>query len=170
MKAFLLITALLSLVLLGGFIGLGIYRFGLLPSYSSYARKWKEFVPIHNVNLWSAVTIVAALLLVPSLLENSTGSPVQVFGFFAPLYLVCVALTPEWETVHKQMVLHVLFTMMCAICFLCYVCFAIHLWWVALIFIAGFAVVGLLTKSIGKDYILWAECAMFSTAYVVAFI
>lgn len=170
MNAFLFITALMSLVLLGGFIGLSIWKFGLQPSYSSYARKWSEAVPIHNANLWSIVTVVAALLLVPSLIEQSNSSPVQFLGFFAPIYLICVALTPEWETNHKQMVLHCLFTICCAVVFTAYCCFAFHLWWVVLIALAVFAGVGFLTKTIKTDYILWAELAMFSTAYVVAFI
>ena len=56
-------VAIASMVILAAFIGLSVWQFGILESYSSYARKWKERFPNADPNIWSAVTVIAAILM-----------------------------------------------------------------------------------------------------------
>ena len=171
MTKFAIVTAIMAMVLLGGFIGLSVWRFGLLKSYSAYARKWKEFIPMRNANVWSIVTVIVAILMMPALIERAAGSPLQFFGFLAPVYLIAVAMTPDYQTNHKQMLVHRLMTICCAVGFIVYVYFGLRLWFVLLICLAAcYFLIGLPTRSIKTSYILWAECAMFSAAFVVIFI
>ena len=171
MTKFALFTSIMSLVLLGGFIGLSIWRFGLLKSYSGYAKKWTEFIPMHNVNVWSIVNVIVAILLMPALIERAQGNPLQCLGFLVPIYLIAVALTPRYESDSIQMWWHFAFTFCCAIGFIAYVCLGLHLWYVPLICLAAFfLLIAFPTKSIKTSYVLWIECALFSTAYVVTFI
>lgn len=171
MTKFAIVTAIMALVLLGGFIGLSIWRFGLQKSYSAYARKWKEFIPMHNANVWSIVTVIVSILMTPALIEHASGSPIQFLGFLAPMYLIAVAMTPDYQTNQKQMLIHCLMTICCAVGFIAYVCFGLRLWFVPLICLAAFYfLIGLPTRSIKTSYILWDECAMFSAAFVVVFI
>lgn len=53
-----LITSVLSLVIFSGFTGYSVYRFGWRHSYSAYAAKWHEAVPLaSNTHLWSIVSV-----------------------------------------------------------------------------------------------------------------
>ena len=69
--------AILSAVILFSFISIGVIKFGLQNSYSGYSIKWGNAVPLNNMNLWSIVTIVAAFLLCPVMLELAAGSLLQ---------------------------------------------------------------------------------------------
>ena len=109
MSTIAIITAILSFVLFSGFVILGEVVFGQLPSYSAYSTKWKVKVPLNSMNLWSLVTLIVAFLLMLSMLEIGDGSYLQFLGFFAPLYLICVCLTPDWETNSKQHKFHLIF-------------------------------------------------------------
>ena len=91
---FILLT-FISCLLLFCFICLGIGKFGLLRSYSAYAPKWDETVPMKNLNLWSIITFLAGFLLMPVLLQYSEGHILQFLGFFTPIYLMGVSLTPK---------------------------------------------------------------------------
>lgn len=170
MTKFAIVTAILSMVLMGGFVGLSVWRFRLLGSYSRYARKWTELVPMHNVNVWSIVTVAVAILLMPAMIERAQGDMLQCFGFLAPCYLIAVAMTPRYETEGEQMIWHGLLAICCAVGFLAYVCFGLRLWFVPLITAAAFAVIALLTKSLKSSYLFWGEMAMFAAAYVVVLI
>lgn len=170
MIPFTLVTTLLSMLILGVFIILGVRKFGTKFSYSTYAPLWGEEYPIHNVNLWSAMTTVAALLLVPGLIERASNSPIQFFGFLAPLYLVVVAMTPEYRTKKIQGIVHVAASLVCAVAFLAYCIFGLHMWYVPAIFVSLFALVALATNTEKTSWVLWLECALFSSAYATIYL
>lgn len=165
MTPFALTTAIISLVLFAGFVTLSVWRFGWRKSYSSYAAKWIEFVPMHNINVWSVVTVVVAFLILPSMLERGEGNLVQCLGFFVPLYLAVVAFTPRYETEHSQYVVHVIGTIVCAAIAVAWLIFVRHLWWVLLIALAVFGAVAYLTKTYKTSYVFWLEMAMFASVY-----
>ena len=158
-------------VILASFIGLSVGKFGLQRSYSAYAKLWKEFLPIHNVNIWSAVTIVVAIMQLIPMLTTLEGSALQFVSFLTPCYLIAVACTPNYQSNKSQKIAHYIFTICCAVGFLIYVCAGLHLWWVPVTVYGGFVLLlALPTKTPVSSLILWIECALFSTAHIVELI
>ena len=166
-----LITTLASLALFGGFVGLSVHRFGWRRSYSAYAAKWHEAVPLaSNTHLWSIVTVVVALLLVPALLERGEGDPWQFLGFFAPMYLCFAAFTPEYETDKRQMKIHIIGTSLCAIVSVAWICFVAERWWTITVWLVAAWLAAYATITIKKSWLFWLEMAMFGAAYTTIFI
>lgn len=155
----------ISIILLYGFIFLGVRVFGLLNSYSAYASKWTEKVPIDNMHLWSIVTIAAAILMIPPMIEVGLGSTLQFLGFFVPAYLICVGLTPTWESNRKEHVYHSVFAVLCAIGALCWIVFVANIWYIALPPLITFAVLMMYTGRYNA-YIFWGEMVMFTSAHL----
>lgn len=166
MTTFALITTLMSLALFAGFILLGVRKFGLLPSYSAYSSKWAEAVPLHNVNIWSIVTVIVAMLLMPALIEQGEGNPWQCLGFFAPIYLIVVAMTPRWETDKKQKRVHVIGAALCALIALLWLALVRHQLWLPVVTSLAAWCAGYATVTAKKSLVFWAEIAMFSAVYV----
>ena len=161
-------VAIIAMAILASFIGLSVWQFGLLESYSSYAEKWKDRYPIHNTNIWSVVTAAVAILMAIAFIDKLDGNPLQFLGFLAPVYLGVVACTPEYKKKHKQRVAHYIGVSCCVVAFLSLVIFGMHLWWLPLVCIAGFFfLLGLPTRSVAKSWVLWLQCAGFATAFVV---
>ena len=158
MTAFEIATASASLALFAGWLVLCIRKFGWLSSYSAYATKWPK--PI-----WSAITIIVAVLLIPAMLEAGDESPLQFLGFFAPVYLGVVALTPDWETDHKQKLIHNYSSVVCVVCVIMWLVYALRLWYYIPIAIALAALAAYLTKTWKESYTLWLELAMFAAVY-----
>lgn len=162
-----LITTLASLALFGGFVGLSVHRFGWRRSYSAYAAKWHEAVPLaSNTHLWSIVTVVVALLLVPALLERGEGDPWQFLGFFAPMYLCFAAFTPEYETDKRQMKIHIIGTSLCALVSVAWICFVAERWWTIPVWLVAAWLAAYATITIKKSWLFWLEMAMFGASYV----
>lgn len=161
-------VAIASMVILAAFIGLSVWQFGILESYSSYARKWKERFPNADPNIWSAVTVIAAILMAIAFIGKLDGNPLQFLGFLAPVYLGVVACTPNYYKSNGQRIAHYLGTFCSAIAFLSLVIFGFGLWWLPLTWAAAFLFfLGLPTKSVTKSWELWVECAIFATAFTV---
>lgn len=161
------VFAILSAFLLFTFISAGIIRFGLLPSYSSYSAKWGKAVPINNLNIWSVVTIVAAFLLCPPLLQLGVGSVWQFLGFLVPVYLIVVALTPDWETSRTQRIVHSLFALLCATGGILWLVLIVNAWKLlagVLVFILTLA---LLTGTMKSSVVFWGEMILFISVYLV---
>lgn len=162
---------LASLVLLGAFVGLSIHRFGLQKSYSSYAKLWEEVVPArYDLNVWRAVTIIVALLQVIPMLSMLEGSAIQFAGFLAPVYLVAVACTPNYQEDTAEKIVHYIATALCAVGFLVCVSFGLQpsLWWLPLVWAAGFLFfIGLPSKTAASSLVLWLECAMFAASFTM---
>ena len=77
MTDFSIVSAVISLVLLVGFVVLSVIKFGWRHSYSAFNICWDEVVPIHNMHLWSIVTFVVAFLIMPALIEKGVDNPLQ---------------------------------------------------------------------------------------------
>ena len=164
-------TIIASFILLFGFIGLGIFRFGLLPSYSAYASKWTEHVPLPtSLNLWSIVTILAAILLVPAMTSIGEGNYFQFLGFFAPLYLIVVGLTPEYETYRRQKRTHVIGAIICALCAIIWIAFVAQRWAIFLAYSFIMFMTALATQTHKKALIFWGEMAFFFSTYATTFL
>lgn len=160
-------TIIASFIILFGFIGLGIFKFGLLSSYSSYAAKWTARYPLPtNLHLWSIVTIIAAILLVPAMTSIGDGNYLQFLGFFAPLYLIVAGLTPEYESNPRQKAIHTYGAIICAICAIVWIAFVAKCWAVFLASAFVFFCIALLTQTHKQSLIFWGEMALFTATYI----
>lgn len=162
---------LASLVILGAFIGLSVWRFGLQKSYSTYAKLWEGVVPKKvDLNVWRVVTIIVALLQVIPMISTLEGSAIQFVGFLTPVYLVAVACTPNYQDDKGEKIVHYIATALCAVGFLVCLAFGMQpsLWWLPLVWAAGFLFfIGLPSRSFISSLVLWLECAMFAASYTV---
>ena len=161
-----ILLTFISCLTLFCFIFLGIGKFGLLPSYSAYSSKWNEAVPISNMNLWSIVTLVAAVLLIPVLLEISADSPIQFLGFFTPIYLICVSFTPNWQNDDKEYKYHVIFALLCAICAFLYIGLILNRWGCILGSLIIILTISILSKTLKTHLVFWLEMIMFLSMYL----
>lgn len=179
METFALVTTVASIVILTGFLAISVRKFGLQPSYSAFAPRWKKAAPIHNVNLWSLVTIVVALLFMPGMIQAGAGSPWQFLGFLSPAYLILVALTPlkdeederdDSEEVQKEnkrrRITHVVGAILCSIATVAWLILVAHKPWLILValyipFCAGYA-----SHSCKSSATLWSEMALFVGGYL----
>ena len=163
------ILAIISFVIFAAFVTLSVLFFKWQKSYSTYAPLWGKKVPIDNVNLWSAVTMVCALLLLVAMIGLGEDSKWQFLGFLAPVYLVIVSLTPNYqdEDKKKQKLLYIVAASVCAACSLLWIILVVHLWWVPLITFACAAAAAYFTKTWRACYIFWAEMAMFAAVYAI---
>jgi len=175
-------ATLASLIIFAGFIALSVRKFGWKDSYSAYAQLWKKAVPIHNLNVWSLVTVIVAFLLVPAMLEAGDESPLQFLGFFAPIYLAVVAFTPDWDINpedekneadrlnHKrQRIIHKVGAALCATATVCWLIFALRLWFLIPITLVATGLAAYFTKTY-KNYVFWLEMAMFAAVYIAALV
>lgn len=151
-----------SLVIFAVFVSLSIYRFNLLDSYSSYAKKWDEIIPMNtDTHLWSIVTVVTALLMFPPLFEHGAENPWNFLGLFAAGYLIVVGMTPKYQTEHKQRVIHIIGAVCCALVSWLWLILVAKAWWLPLAFIAVVAVPAYFTKK----PLFWLEMAMFAAVF-----
>jgi hypothetical protein len=159
-----IILAGFSAILFFGFVILSVRKFGLLSCFSAYAPKWKEAYPIHNFNWWSFVTILSAALLIPVLLEQSEGNPLQFTGFLAPLSLFLVGLTPNYQTSKAQNVGHQIGAWSAVALILIYI-FVVPKMLVPVIILVT---VGLVLSLAKKDTVMfWLEMAIYASLYLI---
>lgn len=157
--------AVLSAVMLFSFISAGVIRFGLQNSYSGYSKMWGEAVPINNMNLWSIITIVAAFLLCPVMIELAVGSSWQFLGFLTPLYLIITALTPDWYTNNKAFRIHAISALLCATGSLAWLTVIMQAMKVVAIVGVFYMTIALLTGTAKKSYVFWVEMWLFVSVY-----
>lgn len=162
-----LFFSITSAVLLFGFIITGIIRFGFLNSYSGYSSKWGEAVPMNNMNLWSIVTIVAAFLIMPGLLEVGALSMWQFLGFLVPVYLIVVALTPDWMTDQGQWKVHVSFALLCMLCGLTWIFLVAKTPLIFSTLLVFILTLGLLSGTLKRALVFWIELLLFLSVYLI---
>jgi hypothetical protein len=160
-----LILTIISFLLLAGFIVLSCALFyGIPGSYSAFSAEWRTMCP--KLNVWSVVTALAAFGMVPPMIGAGEGFSLQCLGFFAPLYLVIVALTPEWDIKPKQHVVHTVGAIICAVLAFAWLLFIRGHWWVAVICLAAGIAAGVLTRTLRASLVFWGEAVMFSSVYL----
>lgn len=158
-----LYLVIISAILLIGFITFGLIKFGVLGSYSAYSAKWYTICP--KISLWSIVTFVAAALLIPVLIELGEGNNFQFLGFFAPVYLIGVSLTPKWESDKHEHKYHMIFAILCAICGVAWCLFIAKTWWILLMVGLIWIVVGWMSDTLKSSLTLIGELIAFFSMY-----
>lgn len=170
MTTFLLTTAISSAILLFGFIVLSVLTFGIQPSYSAFAAKWNEKVPLHNMHLWSICTIISALLLIPIMIEKGSENPLQFFGFIVPIYLIVVGLTPEYEQHKKESIVHTIAACVCAAIAIAWMFMVTHTYVFLPVCAFCALIVALGTDTLQKSLIFWGEMSVFLATYMSIFV
>ena len=163
------VCVILSILLLFGFITVSIRRYGLLNSYSAFSTKWLRDVHLSNTDVWGVVTFIAAFLMVPPMITAGEGSGWQFLGFFCPVYLILVGLTPEWESKPLQRKLHCAFAITCALLCFGWIVLVCHCWYVVL---APFLICLALAHRLNRfdALVFWGEMVMFTSAYLTLLI
>lgn len=176
MSTFGLICTIVSIAIFAVWLTICIKKFGLAPSYSAYNPMWDKAVPIDNMHLWSIITFVIAASFMVGMIERGDNSGWQFLGFFAPMYLVVVALFPltdlppdanEYDIKrHKrQEIIHVVGASLCATCTIAWVIFVAHLWWLLLVALFVVACCAYFTKTILTSTVFWLEMILFLAGY-----
>lgn len=156
------ILIILSASLFFGFVIFNIIKFGLLNCYSAYGEKWQNK---SNVNIWSIITILSALLIIPVLLEQSENSTLQFTGFLAPVSLVLVGITPEYNKKKLDWWLHQIGAWSAVLMIVLYVIFIPHLLWIVIVCLLVAITV---TCIFGWNYItLFSELGIYAAIYAV---
>ena len=150
----------ISALMLFEFVILGCIKYGLLDCYSAYASKWHEFYS--KLNIWSMVTALSAFLMIPVLLEQSSGNPWQFLGFLAPVSLTLVAASPEYATDKFQWWMHQIGAWGAVAFILAYIIMIPKLLW---------AVIPLALAALGNSllkkgtWMFWFEMATYISTY-----
>ena len=158
--------SILSALVLYVFMERGIRKFGALTSYSSYAKEWWEAYPKWLINPWHLFTWIAALLIVPVLIEVGAASSLQFLGFFAPVYLIGVSFTPNWWKDNMEHTLHMVFAGLCAVCGIAWSIFVVHTLPILIFNIIIVAIGGLYSKTLWTHKVFWGELIAFNTVYM----
>ena len=157
----------LSCALFFGFVALCVAKFGLQSCYSAYGPLWREALP--EFNIWSAVTLATAFLLIPPLLESSDGNPWQYTGFLCPALIMFVALTPDYNKGGMPLTVHSFCAAGGALFAVLYIIFvAPQLWWLIVLYL-GLATAAML--HCGRwSFVFWYEMAAYAATYTVMFV
>ena len=160
----------ISEIIFFGFVVAGVCEFGLLSCYSAYAPKWGEKWPSPGtLNIWSMVTLVSALLLLPVLLEQSNDSSWQFLGFLAPVSLILVSISTDYQTNNFSWWIHQIGALSAVVFVSLYSILVPNLWWIVLIVVAVAAIISAIT-GFKKYWMFWAEMAMYLATYIILFI
>lgn len=164
MAIFYILTALSALMFFG-FVILGVKKFGLLDCYSAYGPLWQP--DAHSkLNPWQIVTILSALLIVPVTCQTGEGNPYQFLGFLAPVSLLLVGASPDYQTDTFANILHQAGAWS-AVVFIVLYTIAIPK---MLLVILSLVIVALALSLCGKGKLMfWAEMAMYLSTYIILF-
>lgn len=159
-----------SAVIFFGFVALGIRKFGLQDCYSAYGPKWGEISPLHGFNLWSFVTILTAVLLIPVIIEAGNIAPTWQFaGFLAPTFIVFVGMTPDYQQNKMSWWIHQIGAWGAVLFVLLFVLFVFPtLFWFVIVYCI---IAGVLTSYFGKwSWMLWFEMATYASIFTIMFL
>lgn len=157
---------ILSLVLLVAFTVWAARLAGEIPtSYSALGTFMADYYPGAALNPWSIVTFVAAFLMVPPMVDAGDGSLWQCLGFFAPLYLIVVALTPDWEKDKKQRIIHRVCSGICALLALLWLIIVREDFGLTFCLFIASMVAACASRTIERSAVFWLEVGMFASVY-----
>ena len=156
----------ISALLLFGFMGLSIYKFGIQNCYSAYGRLWGALIP--QINIWSMITIVSALLMTPVLLELAAFTPWAFLGFLAPVSLIMVGISPDYKESKFSNVIHQIGAWGSIVFILLYLLLVPKLLWIIIPFLLAAVVLAFVFRP-ADTITLWAEIAMYLATYIAIF-
>ena len=158
------LLTLFSALIFFGFNAATVRRQATLQE--SYSALFYEWPRTDTVSVFSAVTFLVAFLLMPALIGQGEGNPLQFLGFLAPIYLIIVAIRPDFKADRRTFLMHSCAALICAACSLAWLLLVRHAWW-ALVLSASAAVALALMSDTAKDCkVFWAEMIMFISVYL----
>lgn len=156
-----------SATLFTAFVILCVAKFGLLSCYSAYGPRFQK---PSSFNLWTVVTGLTAVLLMPVMLDCSAGSAWQFTGFLCTVLLVFVALTPDYATIPLAEKVHLICAIGSAIWAIAYIfCVAPSFWWVPVAWVT-LATIASFVTGFRQYWDFWYEMAAFYSIFTTAFI
>ena len=162
-----IVCVLISLLLFTIFNFFCIKKYGLLSCYSAYGKKWEEWGKerpfFKDINIWSLVTILTAMFLIPPMLVTGVASPIQFICFFAPL----VALTPGYTDCKKANIIHQVGAWGCTTLILLWLFVIMHQWIIILPIFTLSLVIGLGTNTFKESWCYYLEMSMFIATFLV---
>lgn len=161
--------AVISFLILGSGMAVSISRYGLRDCWSSYGEPWESDSPM-NLNIWSAVNVLAASCLVPPMLHIGQHSLFQSFGFFAPLFLFLVGLTPDYKTSKTKNLIHQIGAWGSVVMTVVWLFMAAREWFAIFPAAVLASVLAIGTRSARQSWMLWLEVWMFLAVYLTLFI
>ena len=157
---------ILSLLLLVGFSVWAAQIKGEIPtSYSALGTDVGEYFPGAAVNPWSIATFAAAFLMAPPMVDAGDGSLWQCLGFFAPIYLIVVALTPDWEKDRRQRIIHRVGAGISAVMALLWLVIVRGDLGLTFVVYVAAMVAGTVSRSIERCWVFWLEVGLFLSVY-----
>ena len=149
-----------------GFVIWGVHLFGLLSCYSAYAPKWQS-PTVAGLNWWQLVTALTAFLIIPVIVFTAKDNLWQFVSFLAPVFLLSVAATPDYQTDKFQNVLHQIGAWGAVVLILAYSFIIPKLLWVFIPLVVIALALGIWKKG---TLMFWAEMAMYLGTYVILFV
>lgn len=114
--------------------------------------------------LFSAMTVMMVVFMTPCWLELSMNSPFQFTAFLSMIGLLFVGVTPTFNEVKMNSIIHNVAAYMCAVFAILWIVLVTPYWYVLLIIGAVVAALAYVTKTWKTAYTFWLEnVVLFST-------
>ena len=175
MDGFSLTCAIISMVFMVVFNFICIRKFGLLSCFSAYGAKWGDWAKTHinmagTTNIWTHITIVSALLLIPPVLTTTIGNQLQFLFFFMPAYLLLVGLTPDYKEDYKHYVYHLIGVGLTALSLIFWLIYAVHKIGILFPVLTLALIIAFATNTFKGSWIYYLEMTLYLTAYIALLI
>lgn len=151
---------LISTILFWGFIIASFIRWGIPETYSSLSYKW-------GAAIWSNITMLSAMLIVPVMLDKTYSSSLQLLCFFTPAWLIFVGATPNYLESKLDGLFHDIFTALAIICNLLWLFLVVKGWVFGLLSVILITIIALLTRTLKTRWRFWTEIMIFLSTYMI---
>lgn len=163
-----LLTAL-SLLIFAILVTCCVNKYGIVESYSRYGLLYERNKEKGQANWWSVGTIVSAMLMIPSCLETGEGNALQFLCFVAPLNLLVIGFTPDFERDRTTYIVHHIAGYLLGALTILLAVYVFRNWWLLIALIAGGIGAGIATRSIRRCATLWLELSAYAYIYITLF-
>jgi hypothetical protein len=161
------ILTALSCTLFFGFVILCVCKFGLKDCYSAYGPLWHEVNP--KFNIWTLITLITPVMIMPVLLQASEGSIWQFTAFLCLVPMSFVALTPDYQQGGLPGRLHLISAICSAVFSILFTALVTPKYFWILATYAGIALI--CTFIFGKkNWMFWFEMASYASLYTIIFV
>ena len=142
---------------------LALSLFGIPSSLSNTFYLYKEY----KCSWVFTVTLIAmVILLMPSWINMTEGSPFQFLAFLVPMCIAFVAISPNFKNNILDQRIHFISTVIAAVLALITNLFIFEAWLALVIVALTILVISIVTKSFKSGWLYWVETIVFLTTYI----